>query len=158
MPLDNVNFQTPVWCCEYMVSLIPEGCKKILEPTPGQGNIVNVLKDKGYEVISPHDFFSTNIFDWQIEKFDCIVMNPPFTPMKLGYEILYKCMEMSDNIIALMPWLSLINGEKRTKDIIEFGLKSVTHLPRKTFAGSRVQCCIMEMNKGYDGEVKLKFI
>lgn len=149
----NVDFQTPPWCCEYMVSLIPDGCRKVLEPTPGQGNLVKALQDKGYDVESPNNFFDLIEF----EQFDCIVMNPPFTPMKLGYEILYRCMKMSDNIIALMPWLSLINGEKRTKDIIRFGLKSVTHLPRKTFTGSRVQCCILQMRKYYKGETNLMF-
>ena len=62
-------------------------------------------------------------------------MNPPFSPMKQGYEILYKCMNMTDNIIALMPYLTIINGEKRTQDIMNWGLKSITHLPRSTFKG-----------------------
>ena len=61
-------------------------------------------------------------------------------------------MEMSDNIIALMPWLVLINGNKRTTDIMNFGLISITHLPRKVFNGARVQTCIMEMKKGYKGK------
>jgi hypothetical protein len=78
-------------------------------------------------------------------------MNPPFTPMKLGYKILYRCMELSNNIVALMPWLTIINGQKRTEDIMNFGLKSITHLPRKTFNGARVQTCILELHKGYQG-------
>jgi hypothetical protein len=76
--------------------------------------------------------------------------------MKMGYEILYKCMDMSDNIIALMPYLAIINGEKRTNDIMSFGLKSITHLPRSVFKGSRVQTCILEMSKGYKGDTIFK--
>ena len=83
-------------------------------------------------------------------------MNPPFTPMKKGYEILYKCMEMSDNIVALMPWLTLINGEKRTSDIMNFGLVSITHLPRTIFKGSRVQTCIIFLQKEYKDETEFK--
>ena len=79
-------------------------------------------------------------------------MNPPFTPMKVGYEILYDCMDMTDNIIALMPWLTMINGAKRTKDIIDYGLKSITHLPRKVFNGARVQTCILHMERGYNND------
>ena len=54
---------------------------------------------------------------------------------------------MTNNIIALMPYLAIINGEKRTNDIMNFGLKSITHLPRSTFKGSRVQTCILEMQR-----------
>jgi hypothetical protein len=144
-----MNFQTPPEICKYMVSLVPNGCKTILEPTPGEGNIVKELGN--YNVTAPEDFFqlSSSIFD-------CIVMNPPFTPMKLGYKILYRCMEMSNNIIALMPWLVLINSTKRTSDIINFGLKSITHLPRNVFKGSRVQTCILQMQKGYFGDISFK--
>lgn len=142
--MNHNNFQTPIWCCKYMKSLIPKETKTVLEPASGKGNLLNILK-KDYKVTAPKDFFNLVIK----EKFDCIVMNPPFTPMVLGYKFLYKCMKLSDNIIALMPWLTIINSEKRTEDIFRFGLKSITHLPRKTFKGSRVQTCILQMENGY---------
>ena len=91
-----------------------------------------------------------------MKKIDWIVMNSPFSPMKEGYNILYRCMNMTDNIIALMPYLTIINGEKRTQDIMNWGLKSITHLPRSTFKGSRVQTCILEMKKGYTGDTIFK--
>ena len=141
----NKHFQTPEWCCEYMVNFLPDNCGSILEPTPGKGNLVKALQSKG-EVIAPINFSSLpedSFFDW-------IVMNPPFSPMKVGYEILDKCMKMSNNIVALMPWLTIINSEKRTKKIMDFGLFSITHLPRKTFPGSRVQTCILHMRKERD--------
>ena len=142
----SMDFQTPEIVCEYMADFLPDNAGRILEPTSGMGNLVRVLERHG-EVISPNDFFllEEKWFDW-------IVMNPPFSPMKVGYDILYSCMGMSDNIIALMPWLTMINGERRTGDIMEFGLRSITHLPRTIFTGSRVQTCILEMRKGFDGE------
>jgi hypothetical protein len=146
------NFQTPEGVCRYMASFLPKNAGLILEPTPGRGNLVKVLEQYG-EVFSPNNFYemTENRFDW-------IVMNPPFTPMKEGYNILYKCMDMSDNIIALMPYLTIINGEKRTNDIMKWGLKSITHLPRSTFKGSRVQTCILEMKRGYDGDTIFKIL
>jgi type I restriction-modification system DNA methylase subunit len=147
-----MDFQTHPSVCSYMVSLMPVGyCGKILEPTAGEGNLVKALAGKGV-IIAPKDFFNM-----QKEQFDWVVMNPPFSPMKLGYKILYASMEMSNNIIALMPWLTIINGEKRTRDLINFGLKTVIHLPRKVFKGARVQCCILELQKGYKEETKLKW-
>lgn len=128
-----------------MAAFLPENAGLILEPTKGAGKLVNALAKKG-QVVAPDDFF-----EMPKRRFDWVVMNPPFSPMQKGYKIMYDCMDMSDNIIAIMPWLTLINGHKRTSDIISFGLVSVTHLPRSTFEGARVQTCILEMRKGYTG-------
>lgn len=143
------DFQTPPEVCSYMVSLLPNSIKTVLEPTPGQGNLVTSLKN--FEVTAPNNFF--DVRGW----FDAVVMNPPFSPMSLGYKILYQVMDMTDIIIALMPWLVLINSSKRVKDITDFGLVSVTHLPRSVFYGSRVQTCILNMKRHYFGETELKF-
>lgn len=145
----STDFQTPEKVCTYMSSFLPDNAGDILEPTKGVGNLVKALQQKG-NVIAPEG----NFFDMPKRMFDWVVMNPPFTPMKKGYEILYDCMEMSDNIVALMPWLTMINGKKRTDDIMEFGLVSITHLPRKIFDGARVQTCILVMKKGYRGSTE----
>ena len=145
----STDFQTPEKVCTYMSSFLPDNAGDILEPTKGVGNLVKALSKKG-NVIAPDG----NFFDMPKRMFDWVVMNPPFTPMKKGYEILYDCMEMSDNVVALMPWLTMINGKKRTDDIMEFGLVSITHLPRKIFDGARVQTCILVMRKGYRGSTE----
>jgi len=136
-----MDFQTNPVICKYMVGLLPSGVVSVLEPTPGVGNLVRALN--GYQVTAPSDFFQV------VGSFDAVVMNPPFTPMELGYRILYQTMQMTDIIIALMPWLTIINSQKRTDDIKAYGLKSVTHLPRLAFPGSRVQTCILELRRGY---------
>lgn len=152
-----MDFQTPSEVCDYMVSLMKsdnlKNHLKILEPTPGEGNLVNALRRLTFnEVIAPDDFWNID----ETEYFDYIIMNPPFSPMEMGYKILYRCMNMSNRIIALMPWLTIINSEKRTKDIMNFGLRSITHLPRNVFKGSRVQCCVLEMEKDFREETKFK--
>lgn len=142
--MNNIDFQTQSWVCEIMVNMIPRGVKTILEPTPGAGNLVNAMSE--YDVTAPSDFWN------QAGTFDAVVMNPPFSPMAVGYEILYAVMNMSDIIIALMPWLTIINSQKRADMIFGWGLKSVIHLPRNAFPGSRVQTCILEMSKGHSGD------
>lgn len=150
--MQNINFQTPEWICREMIKLIPPTALYILEPTPGAGNLVKVLRENHFNVTTPIDFWSGGGF------FDVVVMNPPFSPMQVGYRILYRCMEMTETIIAIMPWLTLINSERRTRDIMTWGLKSITHLPRKAFPGARVQCCILNMRKGYDGQTDFMYI
>lgn len=159
------NFQTPVPICNYMVDMVPENSIKILEPTPGLGNIVNALNAKNrYQIITADDFFLLD----KSEKYDCIVMNPPFssksafmnnapegvevTGMKLGYYILTECMKMSNNIIALMPWYTISDSDVRMRYLKSFGIKSLTALPRKTFQYARIQTVIIELEKGYQDE------
>ena len=154
------DFQTPPAVCKYMVSLIPSGVKTVLEPTPGIGNIVANLKN--YDVTAPHDYFDMD----KNQRFDCIVMNPPFSSksafnvpehlnkfgMRLGYHILTECMNMSDSVIALMPWFTLSDSDVRLRSLKKYGIKSITALPRKTFEYVRIQTVIIELQKGYKGE------
>src|ERR1700743_1450013 len=110
------HYQTPPDVCRYMASLIPPYCQTILEPTPGIGNLVKAISDNGRLVVAPEDYF---LLDKSL-KFDCVVMNPPFSDksldiknkpnsfkamgMSTGYNILFECMQKSDHVIALMPW------------------------------------------------------
>lgn len=158
-----MEYQTPPIVAKYMCSLIPIHAKKILEPTPGQGNIIDCLD--GYDVTAPQDYFKL-----QQKQFDCIVMNPPFSSksaygvpddlehrgMKLGYYILTECMKMSDSVIALMPWFTLSDSDVRLRYLKDFGLKSITALPRKTFNYVRIQTVIIELEKGYNGATEFK--
>ena len=159
------NFQTPLPVCSYVVNMIPQHAVKILEPTPGLGNIVKALKDKNiYDVVTAGDFFLLD----KNQRYDCIVMNPPFSSkyafidnapnntylkgMKLGYHILKECMQMSDNIIALVPWFTISDSDVRMRYLKDYGIKSLTALPRKTFQYARIQTVIIELEKGHQAE------
>lgn len=158
------DLQTPAFAAKYMVSLIPDGVITVLEPTPGSGNIVRELT--GYHVTAPADFFQLDIK----QRFDCVVMNPPFSSkyafnvpehlnkhgMRLGYHILQQCMQMSDNVIALMPWFTISDSDVRMRALKNWGLVSLTALPRKTFQFARIQTCVFELQKGYKGATIFK--
>ncbi len=143
--MDPNSFQTPPVVADYMASMLPINCGSILEPTPGLGNLVAAASKKG-TVTAPTRFEDIK----KGSRFDWVIMNPPFTPMQEGYKYLTEVMEMSDNIIALLPWFIIINSEKRLNKIKEFGLVSVTCLPRKTFPNCRIQVCVLELIKGHD--------
>lgn len=150
-----------------MAGLIPPSAVTVLEPTPGEGNlvraIIEVIRGRTY-LVTPKDFFKIT----PGRRFDCIVMNPPFSMascfgapaefkgMRIGYEILRQCMEMSDNIIALMPWFTLIDSDVRMRTLKAWGMKSITSLPRKTFEYARIQTVVIELQKGYQGDTIFK--
>lgn len=153
------DFQTPVVVANHMASMVDPNAVSIIEPTPGAGNLVAAIKNKGWSHVNEPagDFWISYDKIKSIGvRYDYAVMNPPFTPMVEGYRYLSAAMEFSDNIIALLPWFILINSERRQKAIRDYGLVSVTHLPRKTFPGCRIQCCILEMKKGYQDATAFK--
>jgi hypothetical protein len=159
----RTQFQTPIPVAKYMVSLIPREVLTVLEPTPGEGNIVSLLKD--YQVTAPQDFFAQTF-----SRHDCVVMNPPFSSkfcfnlpenfehygMRLGYFIMTECMKISDNVIALMPWFTISDSDRRLRECKEFGLRSITALPRKTFRYARIQTCVLQMERGFSGTTEFK--
>lgn len=158
------DFQTPPDVAEYMCSLIPSTAKTILEPSVGSGNMLQFLTDK--IILTPENFFT---MDGDL-TFDCVVMNPPFshhstfglpedlklTGMKVGYYFLTECMKKTNNVIALMPWLTIADSDVRLRHFMDYGLKSITALPRKTFLYARIQTCILELENGYQGKTEFK--
>lgn len=162
------DFQTPVLTCKYMISLLPETATRILEPTKGIGNLQSEVEATGRICIAPDDYF---LMDKKL-RFDAIVMNPPFSSkfanmenapiginkygMRLGYHILLECMEMSDTIIALMPWFTISDSDVRLRLLKNYGLKSLTALPRKTFQYARIQTMVIELVKGWSEKTEFK--
>lgn len=156
-------FQTPLPVAKYMASMIPDKVVTVLEPTAGNGNILKFLND--YVVTAPYNYF-------QLDKhqFDCVIMNPPFSSkyvygvpdsiqdkgMKIGYRILFECMEMTDHVIALMPWFLMLDSSVRLKKLMDYGLKSITALPRSTFDFARIQCAVFELHRGFNGVTEFR--
>lgn len=158
------DFQTPHFVADYMVSLLPFDTVTVLEPTPGLGNLVRALWE--YDVTAPEDY-------WQLDKtsrFDAVVANLPFSEktflncpdefkgmgMKVAYEQMKVLMEMSDNLILLMPWFTISDSDVRLRMLKNYGLISVTALPRKTFQYARIQTCVLQLQKGYKGSTEFK--
>lgn len=168
IPIDE-QFQTKSVIVDYMIRLIPEHVVSVLEPSKGLGNISSKLKKEGYKVTTPDDFF---LLDKEL-SFDCIVMNPPFSSksaylekaprdidlrgMRVGYYFLTECMKKSNHVIALVPWFTISDSDVRLRNIMNYGLKSITTLSRKSFDYARIQTCILELEKGYLGSTDFRF-
>lgn len=166
------DYQTPDYVCDYMVSLLPESSLKVLEPTPGIGNLVKSLESKGFEVDYPKDYFLERSRILKTE-YDAIVCNLPFsagsaildnapdhykskTGLNFGYKMLFEMINLSDVVIALLPWCTLTDSDVRMRFLGKNGLKSVTTLPRRAFDYIRISTCVIEVEKGYVGPVEFK--
>lgn len=164
------EFQTPERICRYMVNLLAiDCCVEVLEPTAGKGNIVAALRASDFDVYAPENF-------WLMEKrrFAACVMNPPFSRkfanmfgapahlhkhgMKVGYYILEECMEMTDEVVALMPWFLLSDSDVRSRKLERFGIVGLHALPRSTFGYVRIQTVIVHLRRGWGEDIKFKFV
>src|SRR3990172_371588 len=122
------EFQTPPEIARYMCSMIPRNARTYLEPSPGNGNLVDAIlqhaheySGRGSQIEVPVNFFTTLDPDL---RFDCILMNPPFSAahafgipkhldlkgMKVGYYFLEECMKKSNHVIALMPIFTITDS------------------------------------------------
>lgn len=160
------EFQTPPAVAQFMVSLIPPGTMTVCEPTKGIGNIASLLQN--YDLTAPDDFF---LMDHK-QRFDCIVMNPPYNRITaildhaparyqknsgpFAYLFLKDCMQMSDHVIALMPWY-IFHSDPRMRQIKKFGLKSITSLSRNAFDYIRFQTAVLELHKGWNEQTIFNF-
>lgn len=158
----TIQFQTPKFVCEYMVDLLsPFKVKHVLEPTPGEGNILNTLRNRKYCTHTVDDYFDLP----KDKRYDAVVMNPPFNcayadltkasnskeliGLKFGYFMLEEAMKRANVVVALLPVFTIIDSDIRTKQILDFGLVGITQLPRKTFGYTRIQTVILCLNKGW---------
>lgn len=151
-----MDFQTPPHICEYMVGLLPKHALRIYEPTPGKHGLVRAVQHTGRICHYPEgDFwlerFPNPFMQHYGGKYDAVVMNPPFTPNTEAWRFTLAAMDLADIIIALLPWMLLINSQKRMQAILDYGLCSITNLPRNTFPNSRVQCCVLRMDRKLGG-------
>lgn len=151
------EFQTPMIVGRHMATMLVPGFT--LEPTPGLGNLVRCAEEVGCWCYEPDgDFFKDPILNPpRVVRFDNVIMNPPYSDSQQGWTFLEPCLDLSCNIVILAPWILLINSGKRIDRLIKFGMQSVTHLPRKTFPGSRVQTCVIHLNKHHHGPTEFNY-
>lgn len=125
-------FPTPKKVATELVELAEiESTDKVLEPSAGSGNIAevirefgiepdviewnvtltNLLKLKGFNVIGD-DFLECN------QKFDKIIMNPPFEKMQDVDHVkhAYKCLKNGGRLVSVMSLSPFNNDTKKAKE------------------------------------------
>ena len=146
VPSGRMNFR-PKFVC------LPAN-STVLEPTPGAGNLVKAL-EVNYKVFVPKWDFWDEEDVIHSQKFDAVVMNPPFAD---GESILMKSMQLADKVVAIIPWITVLSSDKRTVKLKQWGIERIWHLPRKCFTGISVPLMALFLTKGYKGDVTCRFV
>lgn len=148
---------------------------KIWEPTSGHGNIVNALKEAGYEVLA------TDIFDYgrqdglidfleheptEEDKGMDIVMNPPYYDAEPFVVKALECVSEGRKVAAFLRLLFL-EGQSRYKNIFKdnppktiyvFSKRQVCSKTDDFTEGSAVAYCWMVWEKGSKADPVVRWI
>lgn len=159
MVIKNDFVQTPKEITEALLKLETfEG--DILEPCCGKGAISEVLKSKGYNVISSDKFsydygIEKDLFE-VTEKHDNIITNPPFTQQQ---KVKKHLLELTGKKLCLLWYVKNLGNEVETKT--SKNLKCVYVFNRRidwveTKLGWLFAWYVWE--KGYEGDITIKRI
>jgi hypothetical protein len=91
----------------------------IWEPAVGEGNIAMELSDKGFDVEIGDILRGQNFFEYEPDKWDVLVTNPPYS---LKYRWLKRCYELGKPFALLLPVETL--GAKTAQELMqEYGFE-----------------------------------
>jgi len=119
-------FQTPPHAVRCITKYIPKEWK-IWESACGEGQIVDTLKEDGYDVtgtdvLGGFDFLSSLM---PTPEFDCILTNPPYS---IKDEWLQRCFDLGKPFALLLP-ITALGEQERVKMYRKHGIQIV--LPPK---------------------------
>lgn len=165
-------YQTPYSITKHLLDNIKIDINsKILEPCEGEGAIIKVLKEKGFNYIDSFDLNNDNIdfLKYETNKiYDYVITNPPFS---LAFEFIEKYKEISNNIIMLLP-LNYLHGKKRYDELYikdDYKLKEIYVFTRYPMLSDTIRedgryktgmlvYAWYYFSKGYKGEPIIKWI
>lgn len=163
----DTNFQTPKPVAEYMMRMAkkywdqhkeyPGDMAEVLEPTPGEGNLIKAGNDHGFTMYGPgsdQDYWNSWVYQQKPNYFDMVIMNPPFNPHTEMTCFMEDAMNKAPYVVALLPVNSITSHKKLTL-FMNYGLASVTMLSRNTFP-NKVAVCILELKNGHSGITTFK--
>lgn len=107
------EWYTPAEAVEIIVPYLSRGgYKKVLCPfDKQQSNYVKVLKAKGFDVTYSHIDTGTDFFDIaNLDKYDAIVSNPPFSKRQKIFEKLFS---VSTPFAMVINWNGLFDSKAR---------------------------------------------
>lgn len=92
--------QTPSYAIDPLLPYMdPEWT--VWEPACGEGLLEDALYDSGFNQVIPTDILTgQNFFEFEPEKWDCLVTNPPYS---IKYRWLQRCYELGKPFALLVP-------------------------------------------------------
>lgn len=105
--------QTPAYAIDPLVEYLSK-FKMIWEPAAGERSLVEAFLDCKFKVTESDIITGKNFFEYEPDKWDCIVTNPPFS---IKFQWLARCYALGKPFALLMPVETL--GSKTAQELFE---------------------------------------
>lgn len=129
--------QTPPHAVDPLLPYLQEGWN-IWEPAAGEGYLEGALYDSGFSVTPSDILTGQNFFEFEPERWDCLVTNPPFS---VKYKFLERCYQLGKPFALLMP-VETLGTESAAVLFEQYGIEVIFIRPRINFKMP---------NKGWEG-------
>lgn len=114
------DFQTPPEALTPLLSYFKKDWT-IWECACGKGNLKNRLTELGFNTIGTDILTGQDFLNYQPEKFDCIITNPPFS---IKQKFLERCYQLRRPFALLLP-LTTFETAKRQNLFKQYGLEVI---------------------------------
>ena len=131
------NCQTPSYALDPLILYLNKS-QTIWEPAAGEGQIVQFLSRRGYKVVQSDILDGQDYFEYQPDKWDVSITNPPFS---MKYDWMRRTYELDKPFALLLP-VESIGAVKAQNLFKEYGFEWI-------FLSRRVN--FKMPNKGYTG-------
>ena len=112
------DYQTPPEAIVPLLQFIQPGWT-VWEPACGSGQLVREFKRRGYDVIGTDMLTDQSFLDYEPEKYDCIITNPPYS---IKQQFLERVYSLGKPFAFLMP-LAALETQKRQSLYKKYGLE-----------------------------------
>lgn len=129
--------QTPFYALDPLIPYLSKN-QIIWECAEGDGNIVTKLLLDGFDVFGSDILDGYNFFEWDLDRWDCIVTNPPYS---IKYDWIERCYELGKPWALLMP-VETMGAARAQRQFKERGIEVILLSRRVNFKMP---------DKGYDG-------
>ncbi len=132
-PLGSDACQTPAYALTPLLPYLPKGMT-IWEPAAGEGYLQRALSDGGFWVVSGDLITGQNFFEYEPDRWDCLVTNPPFS---IHSEWLERCYQLGKPF-ALLLKVDILGNKWEQAMFDQFGIEVIFVSPRINFKMPRL--------------------
>lgn len=124
-PLGMDACQTPAYAVDPLLPYLTEGWN-IWEPAAGEGYLVEALYDSGFSVESSDVLTGQNFFEYEPDRWDCLITNPPYS---IHFQWLERCYKLGKPF-ALLLKVDILGTKTAQEMFDQFGIEIIFVNPR----------------------------
>ncbi len=156
----------PLTVIETILGMIPGRVRSVLELAPGDYQLVSAMRNEGLDIIAPKNC-NTFIDSIRMAKLEgrsdyvCwdMAIITSYARLRLGRNILYEMMGYCNEIIAILPWSDIVDGDNKMEAMKQYGMIRLVYIPGHILIPySPCKYCVVHLRAGYIHSAELRIL